>query len=67
MKSGTVYVLVNGLDLSSNTDQTSSSNTDFYIDSSQKQIRINKLGTSGVGMNILLSDSILIGFQQEVV
>jgi hypothetical protein len=67
MKSGTVYVLVNGLDLSSNTDQTSSSNTDFYIDSSQKQVRINKLGTSGVGMNILLGDSILIGYQREVI
>jgi hypothetical protein len=67
MKSGTVYVLVNGLDLSSNTDQTSSSDVDFYINSNQKQIRINKLGISGVGINILTSDSILVGFQQEVV
>ena len=66
MKSGTVYVLVNGLDLSSNTNQTDSTNVDFYLNTNQRHINISKLGTSGIGINILLSDSVLVGFQQEV-
>ena len=66
MKSGTVYVLVNGLDLSSNTDQTDSTNTDFYLNTNQRHINISKLGTNGTGINLLLSDSVLVGFQQEV-
>jgi hypothetical protein len=67
MKSGTVYVLVNGLDLSSNTDQTDSTNTDFYLNTNQRHINISKLGTNGTGINLLLSDSVLVGFQQEVI
>ena len=66
MKSGTVYVLVNGLDLSSNTNQTDSTNTDFYLNTNQRHINISKLGTNGTGINLLLSDSVLVGFQQEV-
>ena len=72
-KNGTFVVKLNGVDLFSQSDQTTTGsltgNSDFYIDETQKRVNIKtRVVTDGVvyGLTIKSLDDIIISFQQEL-
>lgn len=65
IKNGSAMVSVNGLELVSNTNQTSEVRADFYISSSLNTINVRKLYTNGFGINLVENDVVSISYQQE--
>jgi hypothetical protein len=65
IRNGSARVSVNGLDLVSNTDQTSTERADFYVSSSKKSINIRRLYTNGFGINLYEADTVTLSYQQE--
>jgi len=59
IRNGSLRIFINGVEQLSNTDQTASASADFFIDSTQKKIRIHKLTYDNYGME-LKSGSVII-------
>tara|TARA_B110001454_G_C12618718_1_gene391925 strand:- start:46 stop:558 length:513 start_codon:yes stop_codon:yes gene_type:complete len=65
IKNGSTMVSVNGLELISNTNQSSTERADFFITGSQRTINIRKLYTNGFGIDLTKDDVVNISYQQE--
>ena len=58
IRNGSLRIFINGVEQFSNTDQTASASADFFIDSTQKKIRIHRLTYDNYGTE-LKSGSVL--------
>ena len=58
IRNGSLRIFINGIEQSSNTDQTASASADFFVDSTQKKIRIHRLTYDNYGTE-LKSGSVL--------
>ena len=68
MKSGTIEVKVNGVDLMSNEDQSVSADSEFYTSGDSGKVRIKTpYGSNGrvLGITLIDRDRVEIKFQQE--
>ena len=52
IRNGSLRIFINGIEQSSNTDQTASASADFFIDSTQKKIRIHTLTHDNYGVKL---------------
>ena len=52
IRNGSLRIFINGVEQFSNTDQTASASADFFIDSTQKKIRIHRLTYDNYGMEL---------------
>ena len=52
IRNGSLRIFINGVEQSSNTDQTASASADFFIDSTQKKIRIHTLTYDNYGVKL---------------
>ena len=58
IRNGSLRIFINGVEQFSNTDQTASASADFFVDSTQKKIRIHRLTYDNYGTE-LKSGSVL--------
>ena len=61
IRNGSLRIFINGIEQSSNTDQTLSASADFFIDSTQKKIRIHRLTYDNYGTELRSGSVILEG------
>ena len=59
IRNGSLRIFINGIEQFSNTDQTASASADFFIDSTQKKIRIHTLTYDNYGVK-LKSGSVIL-------
>ena len=59
IRNGSLRIFINGVEQFSNTDQTASASADFFVDSTQKKIRIHRLTYDNYGTE-LRSGSIIL-------
>ncbi len=59
IRNGSLRIFINGIEQSSNTDQTVSASADFFIDSTQKKIKIHTLTYDNYGVK-LRSGSVIL-------
>ena len=52
IRNGSLRIFINGIEQSSNTDQTASASADFFIDDTQKKIRIHTLTYDNFGVRL---------------
>ena len=52
IRNGSLRIFINGVEQSSNTDQTASASADFFVDSTQKKIRIHTLTYDNYGVKL---------------
>ena len=52
IRNGSLRIFINGVEQSSNTDQTASASADFFVDSTQKKIRIHTLTHDNYGVKL---------------
>ena len=61
IRNGSLRIFINGIEQSSNTDQTASASADFFIDSTQKKIRIHTLTHDNYGVKLKSGSVVLEG------
>ena len=61
IRNGSLRIFINGIEQSSNTDQTASASADFFIDSTQKKIRIHRLTYDNYGVELKSGSVVLEG------
>ena len=61
IRNGSLRIFINGIEQFSNTDQTASASADFFIDSTQKKIRIHRLTYDNYGVELKSGSVILEG------
>ena len=61
IRNGSLRIFINGVEQSSNTDQTASASADFFIDSTQKKIRIHRLTYDNYGIELKSGSVVLEG------
>jgi len=61
IRNGSLRIFINGVEQFSNTDQTASASADFFIDSTQKKIRIHRLTYDNYGTELRSGSVILEG------
>ena len=61
IRNGSLRIFINGIEQSSNTDQTASASADFFIDSTQKKIRIHRLTYDNYGIELKSGSVVLEG------
>ena len=59
IRNGSLRIFINGVEQFSNTDQTASASADFFVDSTQKKIRIHRLTYDNYGTE-LRSGSVIL-------
>ena len=59
IRNGSLRIFINGVEQFSNTDQTASASADFFVDSTQKKIRVHRLTYDNYGTE-LRSGSIIL-------
>ena len=59
IRNGSLRIFINGVEQSSNTDQTASASADFFVDSTQKKIRVHRLTYDNYGTE-LRSGSVIV-------
>jgi len=52
IRNGSLRIFINGVEQSSNTDQTASASADFFVDSTQKKVRIHTLTYDNYGVKL---------------
>ena len=52
IRNGSLRIFINGVEQSSNTDQTASASADFFVDSTQKKIRVHRLTYDNYGTEL---------------
>ena len=52
IRNGSLRIFINGVEQFSNTDQTASASADFFVDSTQKKIRIHRLTYDNYGTEL---------------
>jgi hypothetical protein len=61
IRNGGLRIFINGVEQFSNTDQTASASADFFIDSTQKKIRIHRLTYDNYGVELKSGSIVLEG------
>ena len=61
IRNGSLRIFINGVEQFSNTDQTASASADFFVDSTQKKIRIHRLTYDNYGTELRSGSVILEG------
>ena len=61
IRNGGLRIFINGVEQFSNTDQTASASADFFIDSTQKKIRIHTLTHDNYGVKLKSGSVVLEG------
>ena len=61
IRNGSLRIFINGIEQFSNTDQTASASADFFIDSTQKKIRIHRLTYDNYGIELKSGSVVLEG------
>ena len=61
IRNGSLRIFINGVEQFSNTDQTASASADFFIDSTQKKIRIHTLTYDNYGVKLKSGSVVLEG------
>ena len=61
IRNGSLRIFINGVEQSSNTDQTASASADFFVDSTQKKIRVHRLTYDNYGTELRSGSVILEG------
>ena len=61
IRNGSLRIFINGVEQFSNTDQTASASADFFIDSTQKKIRIHRLTYDNYGVELKSGSVVLEG------
>jgi len=59
IRNGSLRIFINGVEQFSNTDQTASASADFFVDSTQKKIRVHRLTYDNYGTE-LRSGSVIV-------